>query len=110
MALLSDSCPGSRLIRQPVPEDIVCIHCGEEVEIWSFEAITRCPKCGGVVCRIQGATCLDWCAAAKSCVGEATYERIMTERRAAQEAAQEAAKEATKTTKAAEPAGTSQPS
>ncbi len=86
MALASDSCPGSRLIRQPVPEDIVCIHCGEEVEIWSFEAITRCPKCGGVVCRIQGATCLDWCASAKACVGEEAYARIMAERRAAQEA------------------------
>lgn len=94
MALLSDSCPGSRLIRQPVPEDIVCIHCGEEVEIWSFEAITRCPKCGGVVCRIQGATCLDWCAAAKACVGAETYERIMAERRAAQEAYEAARKKA----------------
>jgi predicted RNA-binding Zn-ribbon protein involved in translation (DUF1610 family) len=80
MALLSDSCPGSRLIRQPVPEDITCIRCGEEVEIWSFEAITRCPKCGSVVCRTQGATCLDWCSAAKACVGEETYARIMAER------------------------------
>jgi predicted RNA-binding Zn-ribbon protein involved in translation (DUF1610 family) len=86
MALSADSCPGSRLIRQPVPEDIACIHCGAEVEIWSFEAVTRCPSCGGVVCRVQGATCLDWCAAAKACVGEDAYNRIMTERKAAKEA------------------------
>ena len=97
MALASDSCPGSRLIRQPVPEDIVCIHCGEEVEIWSFEAITRCPKCGGVVCRIQGATCLDWCAAAKTCVGEEAYNRIMAERRTAQEEFEAARKESQRT-------------
>ena len=90
MALTMDSCPGSRLIRQPVPEDIVCIHCGEEVEIWSFEAITRCPKCGGVVARIQGATCLDWCSAATACVGEEAYNRIMAERQTAQEAVKRA--------------------
>jgi predicted RNA-binding Zn-ribbon protein involved in translation (DUF1610 family) len=90
MPLMSDACPGSRLMRQPIPEDIVCIHCGEEVEIWSFEAITRCPKCGGIVARLQGATCLDWCVSAKACVGEATYNRIMAERKAAQEAMREA--------------------
>jgi Zn finger protein HypA/HybF involved in hydrogenase expression len=87
MALSSASCPGSRLIRQPVPEDITCIHCGAEVEIWSFEAITRCPTCGGVVARLQGATCIDWCAAAHECVGEETYNRIMAERKLAREAA-----------------------
>jgi hypothetical protein len=90
MALLSDGCPGSKLIRQPIPEDIVCIHCGAEVEIWSFEAITRCPSCNGVVARMNGATCLDWCSAAKTCVGEATYNRIMAERQAAQEAMRKA--------------------
>jgi hypothetical protein len=83
MALSMDSCPGSRLIRQPIPEDIPCIHCGTEVEIWSFEAMTRCPKCGGVVTRTRGAICIDWCAAAKECVGEETYNRIMAERQAA---------------------------
>ena len=95
MALLADSCPGSRLIRQPVPEDIACIHCGAEVEIWSFEAITRCPNCGGVVCRTQGATCLDWCAAAKQCVGEETYARIMAERDAARAQAAKKQKQGT---------------
>jgi predicted RNA-binding Zn-ribbon protein involved in translation (DUF1610 family) len=88
MALMSDSCPGSRLIRSPMPEDIICIHCGAEVEIWSFEAITHCPACGQVVCRTQGASCLDWCAAAKTCVGEAAYARIMAEREAARDAMQ----------------------
>ena len=87
MALMSDMCPGSKLIRQPVPQDIKCIHCGEEVELWSFESMTHCPKCGGVVVRVQGATCLDWCAAAKECVGEETYNRIMAERQAAKAAA-----------------------
>ena len=99
MALTSDSCPGSRLIRQPVPEDVICVHCGAEVEIWSFEAITHCPTCGQVVCRTQGASCLDWCAAAKMCVGEAAYARIMAEReaaRAAQEKLKNAKKEAPK--------------
>ena len=86
MALSYDTCPGSKLIRQPVPEDVACIHCGEEVEIWSFEAMTHCPKCGGVVVRIQGNSCLDWCAAAKECVGEETYLRIMAERQAAKDA------------------------
>lgn len=90
MATLSHSCPGSRLIRQPVPDDIKCIHCGAEVEIWSFEAIARCPTCGGVVARLSGASCIDWCVAAKECVGEETYNRLMAERRTAQELAQKA--------------------
>jgi hypothetical protein len=42
-----------------------------------------------VVCRTQGASCLDWCAAAKMCVGEATYARIMAEREAARAAAEQ---------------------
>ena len=86
MPLSTDVCPGSRLIRSPIPEDITCLHCGAEVEIWSFEAITRCPSCGNVVCRTQGPSCLDWCRAAKDCVGEETFARIMAERKAAAEA------------------------
>jgi hypothetical protein len=92
MALSSDACPGSKLFRQPIPEDVACIHCGAEVEIWSFEAMTRCPKCGGVVVRLQGASCIDWCAAARECVGDEAYCRLMAERKAAAEAAAHTAK------------------
>jgi len=85
MALGEMYCPGSRFIRQPVPEDVTCFRCGAEVEIWSFEVTTRCPSCGATVYRRQGPTCLDWCAYAKACVGEESYNRIMAERKAAEQ-------------------------
>ena len=71
-------CPGSRLVRQPVPEIFQCPKCGDEVEIWSDEIKGSCPKCGTTVMREGFMSCLDWCAMGKECVGDATYGRYMS--------------------------------
>ena len=74
--MLKEGCPGSKDIKQPKPEDIKCRHCGKEIEMWSDETEVKCKFCQKINLRSIGPTCLDWCAFAKECVGEAKYKRI----------------------------------
>ncbi len=76
--MFKESCPGSREIKKPKPEDIVCRDCGESVEIWSDETEVNCKHCGRINQRFLGPTCIDWCAFAKECVGEEKYNRLKT--------------------------------
>ena len=73
------SCPGSRSIRQPVPEDIKCPGCGVDVEIWTDELSQLCPGCGTRVLREQQPSCIDWCPAAKECIGPEVYQKLRPE-------------------------------
>ncbi len=70
------SCPGSRTIREPRPEEINCPGCGIAVEIWTDELKATCPGCGDKVYRAQQASCIDWCPHARDCVGPEVYERL----------------------------------
>jgi len=73
-------CPGAVTLREVRPEYIVCPECGNEVEIWSDEPMARCRQCGFWVTRERGASCIDWCAYARECIGLARYERLMKNR------------------------------
>lgn len=77
MSVLKESCPGSREIRNPYPEEIACIFCGGSVEIWSDEPETRCKSCGKTVNRQMKPSCIEWCPAAKECLGAEKYERLI---------------------------------
>jgi predicted RNA-binding Zn-ribbon protein involved in translation (DUF1610 family) len=70
------NCPGSDSLRNPRPEEIACPSCGEAVEIWSDEAEARCPACGETVSRALPASCLNWCARARECIGPEKYDRL----------------------------------
>ena len=70
-------CPGSQKFRQPQPEYIKCPSCGEEVEIWTDEVQTTCPKCKKTVTRQAGSSCLDWCKYARECVGDQKYANFL---------------------------------
>lgn len=70
------SCPGSRDIREPIPEYVSCLNCSKEVEIWTDELSSTCPECGTRVFREQQVSCIDWCPQAKECVGPEVYERL----------------------------------
>lgn len=72
-----EHCPGAKQFRRPEPEYINCFFCGEEVEIWTDEFQTKCPKCKKTVIRKQGQSCLDWCKAAKECVGDKIYDKYL---------------------------------
>lgn len=75
--LLKETCPGSREIRSPYPEEIRCIFCGHISEIWTDEVETVCKGCGKTISREMKPTCLEWCPGAKECVGAEKYERFM---------------------------------
>lgn len=74
--MLKDSCPGSKDIKQPKPEDIKCRKCGKTIEIWSDEVEAKCRHCGEINSRLMGPSCIDWCAFAKECLGEDKYRRL----------------------------------
>ncbi len=66
---MAEQCPGSKLIREPQPEDITCPWCKVSVEIWTDETRARCRNCGHVIVREMTQSCLDWCVKAKECLG-----------------------------------------
>jgi hypothetical protein len=70
-------CPGSKLLRQPEPEEFTCHRCGTEVEIWTDEVRGTCPSCRATVQRDSTMSCLDWCKQGKECVGDAAYANYM---------------------------------
>ena len=73
-------CPGSKNIRQPIPEYVKCHFCKAEVEIWSDEIKAKCPNCKQTVTREAGLSCLEWCKYAKECVGDQVYNNYMQNR------------------------------
>ncbi len=75
--MAKDSCPGSREIREPYPEEVRCSHCGAQSEIWSDEPETQCKGCGKTISRNMGYNCALWCPAAKQCIGQEKYSRLI---------------------------------
>ena len=75
-----DKCPGSGDIRTPVPTLKKCPECGEEVEIWSDELKAKCTQCSATVFREAIPSCIDWCPAARECLGEEKHNRLRGER------------------------------
>ena len=71
-------CPGSKIIRQPMPEFLTCSKCGEEVELWTNERMRKCDSCGNTVVReLDNAWCVQWCQYAKECIGVERYEELL---------------------------------
>ena len=66
------NCPGSKMFKQPQPENIKCPHCQADAEIWTDEVKVKCPNCGKIICRERGQSCLDWCKYAGQCMGLGT--------------------------------------
>ncbi len=75
--MLKEGCPGSLEIRNPFPEQISCLWCDTVNEIWTDEVEINCSGCGKTISRDMKPTCLEWCPAAKECVGVEKYERLM---------------------------------
>jgi predicted Zn-ribbon and HTH transcriptional regulator len=57
-------------------ENISCPDCGYTVEIFSDEIKVRCPRCKGLVCRQRLPSCVDWCRAARQCIGEEKWKTL----------------------------------
>jgi hypothetical protein len=71
-----DKCPGQDGRKTSV-ENIICTKCGYIAEIFSDEIIVYCPKCRDLICRERLPSCINWCKAAKECVGEERYKHFM---------------------------------
>lgn len=74
---MKESCPGSKEIRNPYPEELICAFCTHKNEIWTDEPDTICKACGKTITRDMVPSCIMWCPAAKECVGVDKYERLM---------------------------------
>lgn len=75
--MLKASCPGSAEIRSPYPEEVRCFWCDAVNEIWSDETEKDCRNCGKKVSREMKPSCIEWCPAAKECIGAEKYDRLM---------------------------------
>lgn len=53
-----------------------CPHCGYQVEIFSDELKANCPNCGNPVYQKTMPTCIDWCPAARDCVGPERWSQL----------------------------------
>jgi hypothetical protein len=76
-----DHCPGAANLRTPTLSIKKCPQCGEEVEVFSNDVSVACSNCGFVVYN-DIMTCVQWCKYAKECVGEETYDKIMSQMKA----------------------------
>jgi DNA-directed RNA polymerase subunit RPC12/RpoP len=54
-----------------------CPDCGYMVELFSDEMHARCRRCGARVERESVPSCIQWCKAAKQCLGEERLKRVM---------------------------------
>ncbi len=70
-----NKCPGQD-DRNIKTEIITCPECGYKVEIFSDEIKVRCPKCKELVCKERLPSCVDWCKAARECIGEEKWKEL----------------------------------
>ncbi|HIJ60309.1 MAG TPA: phosphohydrolase [Nitrospirae bacterium] len=78
---MKESCPGSKEIRSPYPEEIICPYCNNKNEIWSDEPDMLCKECNTKISREMPPSCIQWCPSARECLGVEKYERIMRVRK-----------------------------
>ena len=74
MGLMMFGCKGHD--HTPTLDIKTCPQCGHEIEVFSTDTTVDCPQCGYTVFN-DAVSCVQWCRYAKSCVGEAEYERLM---------------------------------
>ena len=70
-----NQCPGQDK-RNLKAEIINCFHCGYSLEMFSDEIQIRCLKCKNLVYRDRLPSCVDWCKAARQCIGEEMFRRL----------------------------------
>lgn len=69
-------CPGQDMRNLTVSYH-PCPGCHKPVEFFSDELRVRCPQCKSWVYVDQTPTCIQWCKAARDCLGPEMYDRLM---------------------------------
>jgi DNA-directed RNA polymerase subunit RPC12/RpoP len=74
-AMPSGRCPGqeNRMLTTSLHK---CPQCGYMVELFSDELRALCPKCKAEILREAAPNCLQWCASARQCIGEARWKAL----------------------------------
>ena len=54
-----------------------CPECKKPVEFFSDEVRLRCPNCKTMVYLEQTPSCIQWCKAARECIGAEVYDTII---------------------------------
>ena len=75
---MNTKCPGQDFRNLRV-EVYKCPNCGAEVEIFSDETRVKCQKCGKRVYKERLPSCIEWCSAARQCLGEEKWKALMGE-------------------------------
>ena len=70
-----NQCPGQDS-RKANAENIICANCGYVAEIFSDEIKGVCPRCNNLICKERLPSCVDWCKAARECIGEEKYKQL----------------------------------
>jgi len=68
-------CPGQDP-RDIKAETIICPDCAHKIEIFSDEVKVKCPRCNNMACRARLPSCVDWCKAARECIGEERWKQL----------------------------------
>ncbi len=68
-------CPGQDNMNSRL-ELYKCPNCGAEVEMFSSELKVKCYQCGHLVYKEKLPSCIDWCAAARQCLGEERWRQL----------------------------------
>jgi predicted amidophosphoribosyltransferase len=69
-----DRCPGRE--RDLRVKFIKCSGCGYLIEFFSDELKRRCPQCKSEVRQDKLPCCIDWCRAARECLGESFWKEL----------------------------------
>lgn len=69
-------CPGSDMRNLRVSYH-PCPKCGKPVEFFSDELRMRCPHCKTMVVREDSPSCIQYCHAAKDCLGPELFKMLM---------------------------------
>ena len=72
---MTQKCPGQdfRNLRVQLYK---CPSCGAEVEIFSNETKAKCDQCGKPVYKEKLPSCIEWCSAARECLGEERWRQL----------------------------------
>ncbi len=70
-----NQCPGQDS-RKARAESIICVNCGYVGEIFSDETQVKCAQCKNLIYRERLPACVDWCKAARECLGEEKYKQF----------------------------------
>ncbi len=54
-----------------------CPECRKPVEFFSDEIRVRCPRCKTMVHKEQTPSCIQWCQAARECLGPELFDRLV---------------------------------